>query len=476
MEFLKQEEAVGRGRRGPRGPRGGPQREQTPVTKGRALRPGDVKTYPAADIYDPTAFRTFFLEFEDADWETQMTAFKNTDVELIAKVTVDGKVYPDVGVHFRGMSSFMMVGEGRKKSLNLSFDYVKEDQRIGNYRTLEFLNSHSDPSFLRTALASEISRAYIPAPKVNFVEVVINGESWGVYVNAQPFNKDFIRDAYKTTKGARWKVPGSPAGRGGLAYLGDNIEDYRKIYTLKTKEDSKVWKDLIRLCQVLNETPADQLEKALEPLLDIEGALKFLALDNALVNNDGYWIRTSDYSIYQDVGGRFHLIPHDLNETFMRPESPRGQRGRGPRTPNAPEAGAASTPQTPAAPNAPAPRGVELDPLVAASDAAKPLASKLLAVPALRQRYLGYVRDIATEWLDWKKLGPIAERHHAQIAEAVHADTHKLNSTEAFEKSLTDDIAGEAGGPPGGPGGPGGRSTIGLKKFADERRAYLLKP
>lgn len=65
---------------------------------------------------------------------------------------------------------------------------------------LEFLNSHDDPSFLRTALASEVSRAYIPTPKVNFVEVVINGESWGIYVNAQPFNKDFIRDSFKTTK------------------------------------------------------------------------------------------------------------------------------------------------------------------------------------------------------------------------------------------------------------------------------------
>ena len=236
-EFLKAEEAAGRGRRGPRGPRGGPRRDETPISKGKTLTPADVTAYPNAEVYDPTVLRTFFLEFEDTDWEKEMTAFKNTDIEIPAKVTVDGKVYTDVGVHFRGMSSFMMVGEGRKKSLNLSFDFVKEDQRIGNYRTLEFLNSHDDPSFLRTALASDICRAYIPAPKVSFVQVVINGESWGVYVNAQPFNKDFIRDFFKTTKGARWKVPGSPAGRGSLGYLGDDPEAYRKIYTLKTKEE-----------------------------------------------------------------------------------------------------------------------------------------------------------------------------------------------------------------------------------------------
>ena len=51
-------------------------------------------------------------------------------------------------------------------------------------------------------------------------------------------------------------------------------------------------------------------------------ALWFIALDNALINNDGYWIRTSDYSIYQDEKGRFHILPADVNETFVRPGGP----------------------------------------------------------------------------------------------------------------------------------------------------------
>lgn len=93
-----------------------------------------------------------------------------------------------------------------------------------------------------------------------------------------------------------------------------------------------------------------------------------------------------------------------------------------------------------------------LDPLVAATDASKPLISKLLAVPALRAKYLGYVRDIAATWLDWNTLGPIAERYAALIRTDVAADTRKVSSTEAFESSLA-----------------------GLKAFADGRRAHLLK-
>lgn len=113
-------------------------------------------------------------------------------------------------------------------------------------------------------------------------------------------------------------------------------------------------------------------------------------------------------------------------------------------------------------------RGVELDPFYAAKDESKPLLSKLLAVPALRARYLGHVRDIADKWLDWNKLGPIATRYHNLIAADVRTDTRKLDPTEAFEKSLTETVRGSGMGPFGG-------STIGLKEFADQRRAYLLK-
>jgi hypothetical protein len=49
-------------------------------------------------------------------------------------------------------------------------------------------------------------------------------------VNVQQFNKDFARDFFNTTHGARWKVAGSPNGRGGLEYLGEDVRDYELIY------------------------------------------------------------------------------------------------------------------------------------------------------------------------------------------------------------------------------------------------------
>jgi len=622
-EFLAKQ-GTNRGPRGPGGRRGGPGgpggfggpgENQTPPQPGPKLAPADVKSFPDAPLYDIPTLRTYFLEFENADWEKELADFKNTDVEVSAKLTVDGKTYLDVGVRFRGNSSFMMVGEGYKRSLNVTLDFVHKDQHIGGCRTLNLLNSHEDPTFLHIILFSQVARDYIPAPKANYARVVINGESWGVYVNAEQVNKDFVKEWYGTAKGARWKVPGSPNGRGGLSYLGEDPAQYKRIYEIKSKDDPKSWAVFIHLCKVLNETPADKLQQALAPLLDIDGVLKFMALDNVVINGDGFWTRASDYYLYEDVKGCFHIIPNDVNETFsiggpggpggpggfgpgmfMAPQiltqadkngdgklgreeftaladawfdkldpdktekvnqesftaklaellpPPQGQPGFGPPGGGPPGGGpggfgpmrfigsslftaldankdgsiarvelkdtfgkwfgewdaeksgvvneeklrtglSAALPRPnfggpgggpggpggrrgpggPGLGGGPRANGIELDPLVSANDQNKPLLSKLLAVPALRTRYLGYVRDMAEKWLDWNKLGPLAQQYQAVIAEDVKKDTRKLYSTEAFSKGVLGDAqtTGEGGRP----------QESSLKSFAEKRRAYLL--
>jgi hypothetical protein len=84
-------------------------------------------------------------------------------------------------------------------------------------------------------------------------------------------------------------------------------------------------------------------------------------------------------------------------------------------------------------------------------------------VPALRARYLGYVREMAEKWLDWSRLGPVAQAYRSLVAEDVKADTRKLDSTEAFMKSLD-----------GGADEAASREKISLKRFAEQRRAFLL--
>ena len=473
-EFLKANPAPQRG--GPpgggpggRGPRGfGPGEDVEPTKPGVRISPDEVKPSGTKDLYAADTLRTIFLNFENDDWEAELEAFHGTDVEVPATLVADGKTYPGVGVHFRGMSSYMMVPAGKKRSLNLSLDHTEKKQRLDGYKTLNLLNSNGDGSFLSAVLYSHIARQHIAAPKVNLVRVVINGENWGVYVNQQQFNKDFIQENFRTSKGARWKVRGSPNGRGGLDYIGDKVEDYQKIYTMKSGGDED-WQALIQLCKTLTETPADQLEAAIAPLLDLESTLWFLALDCGLINSDGYWTRASDYSLYRDKEGKFHIIPGDMNEAFRAAGGPGGPGGPGGfgspggfggPGPRGPEQGA-----PPAAPQGDA---LKLDPLVGLDDAKKPLRSKLLAVPALRARYLEMIRTLADKHLDWKNLGPVVASYRDLAAKDIALDTRKTSTTAQFE-NLTADQPGPTEAPRGF-----GHGAMALRTFADQRREYLL--
>jgi hypothetical protein len=130
--FVKSNGPRGMGRMGGRGG------NMEPAVPGPALVPSSVTSYPPATtaIHDLSAMRTFFLQFENADWEKELEDFHGTDVDVPATLIVDGATYRDVGVRFRGASSYMNVPEGRKRSLNLSIDMAHPDQHVLGARTL----------------------------------------------------------------------------------------------------------------------------------------------------------------------------------------------------------------------------------------------------------------------------------------------------------------------------------------------------
>jgi hypothetical protein len=255
-------------------------------------------------------------------------------------------------------------------------------------------------------------------------------------------------------------------------YLGEDLKPYRDLYEIKSGDKDEAWQRLIKLCRVLNETPVDQLAEQIEPLLDVDGVLWFLALDISLINQDGYWVRGSDYSLYLDPHGKFHVIPHDMNESFsvgMGPPMGRGQR-RGPSPapggfgPGGPGFGGPPPGTGRGGPPMGGGGSVDLDPLMGLDEANRPLRSKLLQVPEYRRKYLAHVGKIAKDDLSWEKLGPIVAQVRSVIEPLVKLDTRKLSSTDDFISSTSDRGSEASEGP----------QSNSLRLFAEQRRAYLL--
>lgn len=165
------------------------------------------------DFYDPAVLRTIELTFPSNNFWSQLEQVSRVDDQYLAgDMVIDGIQYEGVGVRWRGNTSQRNVGE--KRSFKIAVDHTESGLDVYGYQTIKLNNAAGDPSFLREALYSQICKEYFPAPTANHIKLVINGQNWGVYVNVQQFNKDFLDEWYDSTKGNRWKA-NSGRGTGG---------------------------------------------------------------------------------------------------------------------------------------------------------------------------------------------------------------------------------------------------------------------
>lgn len=369
------------------------------------------------EFYDDSKLNTIYLEFEQADWWEQLTKNYDSQTDVLADVIYDGTRYSGVGVRFRGQTSYMRIGNAKKKSFNISIDYSDEDLRLLGYKTLNLNNCYQDPSFMREAMFSELAGKYIPTAKVNFIKLVINGQNWGVYSNVQQLNAEFFEDWFPSEDGSRWRAeapdtvprqkpqPGGGnifgAGKSSLNYLGDDYITYTSYYTLKTSDENHHWKELVKACKMLHTLPVDKLYDSLKKYIDIDRALWHIACENVFADEDGYINKGGmDYYVYYEPEtGRIHPIDYDGNSTFLSKE-------------------------------------VNKPPFFRENDTLFALVNKLLASPELKQRYLSHMRVIIENELNDNSTELLLEKYQSIIKQEVLLDDKKLYSDQDFYSSI----------------------------------------
>lgn len=482
----------GRGGRGLPGPRfAGGGEPPADDRRGGAVDPATVPTFPDADLFAPDALRTWFLTFPDDGWYGELSDFYRTDVDVPAVLRVDGQEFRDVGVHFRGNTSYMMA-RGKKKSLHLDFNHMHKDQRVHGHRAVNLINNNEDPTLLHEALGAFLANRHAVAPRATLARLVVNGEDLGVYSLVEHFDKDLTDALFGSKKGARFKVPPDFSGGGALVDKGSDTAAYARNYQLKSDEDPAAWQRLVALCQLLARATDQELVTQLPDLLAIDQTLWFLAIDNALLDGDGYYGRGSDYALYLDPDGRFHPLARDGNEVlgttggggFGMP--PGGFRGRGDRrggddrgAPPDPRGGLGaegsgpdqsdpdqSDPDPsdpdgrrrggrgparrgrggrgPGGPGGPGGMGgpgmhpsVEQGALAMLAADDRPLIHRLLRIPAWQQRYLAFLHTFARDTLDWQTtVGPRVAAWRTVLDPLVQQDVHSLTGYEEYVRVL----------------------------------------
>lgn len=359
-------------------------------------------------LYDESTLREFYLWFSQPDYWQQLKSNYSSHTDLPATLVVEGDTFLNVGVRFKGNTSYNQTQNSEKKSFNITLDYLVPGQDLKGYSTLNLNNCFEDASFMREVSYLHQIRRHVPAARANYVRLYINGVSWGIYPNVEQLNGDYLKEWFFSNNGTRWRADrptggGGPGGGGwgdgtaGLNYLGVDTTAYQTYYTLKTANKANPWDDLVNTCDVLNTTPLSNLETEVAEVLDLDRTLWFLASEIAFSDDDSYVYKGKmDYYLYWDPEtGRMTPLEFDGNSVMKS---------------NATNWGV----------------------FYNETKVNYPLLNRLLAVPGIRQRYLAHFRTLIADELNTGNFNALIDQYDALIGAGVQSDTKKLYSNAQY--------------------------------------------
>ena len=222
----------------------------------------------------------------------------------------------DIGFRLRGNTSRY----SQKKSFKVSFNTFEQGRKYHGLEKMNLNGEHNDPSITRAKICWDILREFeIPATRSNHIELFINNNYYGLYLNVEHIDEVFVESRFGNKNGNLYKCLW-PAD---LNYLGDDPELYkfesygRRAYDLKTNTAEDDYSDFANFINVLNNTPDNEFACEIRKVFNLEDYFKVIAADIITGNWDGYIYNKNNFYLYHNTEtDKFEYIPYDLDNTL----------------------------------------------------------------------------------------------------------------------------------------------------------------
>jgi spore coat protein H len=214
---------------------------------------------------------------------------------------------------FEGVRSYE--ADCAKLSLKLKFDEYVADTRFDGLKRLNLHASTGDGSRLRELLAYATFRAFgVDAPRAIPARVYVNDEPRGLFIAVED-----VDGRYTTAH-----FPDAPDGNlYKEIWPRASFEDEEFALALETNEELGDVSGMRAFAEAVARSTPETFAAEVEPLLDVDGLARYLAVDRALRNWDGITSfyeprRPHNFYWYEAGSGspRFHLIPWDMDDTY----------------------------------------------------------------------------------------------------------------------------------------------------------------
>lgn len=233
----------------------------------------------------------------------------------------NGKSWKNVGFRLKGNSTLQTAwSQGNYKlPFRLNFDKFEaqypgtKNQHFFGFEEMSFSPGYADQSLIREKLAADIFRtAGIPAAVTAFYKVYIDigaGLKYcGVYTGVELPDDNMIKSQFGEESGNMYKPESTFSSFVQSAFEKKNNEilaDYSDVRNFLTA--------LNNANRTSNPTA---WRSELEAVFNMDHYIKYLAINNAIVNWDSYGVMAHNYYIYNHSAKKMMWIPWDHNESM----------------------------------------------------------------------------------------------------------------------------------------------------------------
>jgi spore coat protein H len=239
---------------------------------------------------------------------------------VLGEMEFDGRRIADIGLRFKGSSSYSVSEGTLRRPMRVDFDRFVEGGRFAGIETLNLSNTTFDPSQVRESLAFWLCRQLdVPASRTGhaLVYLTVAGkyerEYLGLYTLIEEVDSHFLKKHFGNSDGLLLK----PAGMRGFAYLGETWDQYRGICSPRGEERPEFCQKVIEFARLIHRADDATVRAKIGSLLAVDEFLRYVAVNSAILNFDSFLSTGHNYYLYLNpADGRMYFIPWDLNMTF----------------------------------------------------------------------------------------------------------------------------------------------------------------
>ncbi|MFY0671844.1 MAG: CotH kinase family protein [Bacteroidia bacterium] len=213
----------------------------------------------------------------------------------------------DVGIRIRGNTS----RSHPKKSFKIKFTEW-QGQKFFNHKKFNLKATNNDPTLIREHMSLAVfRRSNVPAARSHHCRLYINDEFMGVYTNVEQIDDEFLDTRFGTENGNLYKCNWG-------ANLDNSNDPYNQsLFELENNRDVNDRGVLENFIDVLNNTSDANFKAEIEKVLNVENALRFLAVEAILGHWDGYSYNKNNFYIHENpTTKKVNFIAYDVDNTF----------------------------------------------------------------------------------------------------------------------------------------------------------------